>query len=674
MNLPHSRAFRHHLSACLAGLFLSLTLGVHAQKTTVTIQAGPAGKAISPELVGVFFEDINYGADGGLYAELVQNRSFEYDATEQIGWNAFSFWKLEQRGGGQGSVAVKSARPIHKNNPHYAMLTVDTPGEGVGLTNGGFDGIPLQAGETYELSFFACQLFMDAAWGPDNSIEGRPMPVTVRLEAKDGELLGEASMAIVGRDWQRHSATITSSRTEREARLVLLAKAKGGIALDEISLFPTKTFRSRGNGLRADVAQAIADLKPRFIRFPGGCVAHGDGLSNIYRWKDTIGPIEQRRGQRDLWGYHQSVGLGYFEYFQFCEDIGATPLPVLAAGVCCQFGSGSPFHGQEGLPSDALRAYIQDVLDLIEWANGPATSPWGAERAAAGHPAPFGLKYLALGNEDAITPLFEKDFQLIFDAVKVQHPEIVVVGTVGAGPDGKDFERGWAFARELKVPMVDEHYYVPPQWFWDNLHRYDNYDRNGPKVYAGEYAAHEKDRRNTLRSALAEAAGLTSFERNADIVHFASYAPLLARRNHAQWTPDLIYFNETEVFLTANYYVQQMFGQNAGDTGLDTKISTTAAPATLAASTVVDSKSGQIILKIVNGADAPAPLSIELAGLSATATLKVMQTVLTGPTADAVNEDGKPPVVKPVTSRFTVKPTFDYDAPANSLTVLRLQK
>jgi alpha-L-arabinofuranosidase len=349
-------------------------------------------------------------------------------------------------------------------------------------------------------------------------------------------------------------------------------------------------------------------------------------------------------------------------------------LPVVTAGVCCQHAGSSPGRGQEGLPLDEMPAYIQDVLDLIEWANGQATSKWGSRRAAAGHAEPFGLKYLGVGNEDAITPIFKERFQVIYNAVKKKHPEIIVIGTSGPFASGEDYDNGWTFAKELKLPMVDEHYYVAPQWFWDNLSRYDKYDRKSAKVYVGEYAAHDRDRqRNSLRSAIAEAAGLTAFERNGDVVHFASYAPLLARRNHTQWHPDLIYFNGTEVFPTANYYVQQLFGQNSGDRYLTTTINAPAKPPKLTASAARDTKSGDLIVKIVNGADAPVALKVELAGL-ATGDLRSSKTLLTGPNADAYNEDGKPPAVKPVASEETLKPAFDYEAPANSLTVFRCRK
>jgi alpha-L-arabinofuranosidase len=660
----------------LAGLLFAAGLSSQADIAPafhLQVDLSATGKPISPDLFGIFFEDLNYAADGGLYGELIQNRSFESNATEQRDWNEFTGWTTVTRGGAEGNVAVRSSKPIHPNNPHYISIEVKTPIGACGVANSGYDGIPLQAKEGYELSFFAHQLFMNEAWGEDSDIVGRAMPVSVRLEAENGEVLAEAADSVAGRDWVRHGVRLVPSRTEAKARVVVLANAKGGIALDEISLFPEHTFRNRKNGLRADIAQTIADLKPKFIRFPGGCLSHGDGLSNFYRWKDTVGPVEQRRGQRNLWGYHQSVGLGYFEYFQFCEDIGAKPLPIVAAGVSCQFSDGSPWHGQQCLPLGDMAAYIQDILDLIEWANGPASSRWGSVRAAAGHPQPFGLKYIGVGNEDGITPGFEERFKMIYEAIRAQHPEIVVIGTVGAASDGPEFNRGWAFARPIGVPMLDEHFYRPPEWFWANQHRYDDYDRNGPKVYAGEYAAHEKDRRNTLRSALAEAAGCIGFERNGDVVRLASYAPLLARRGHTQWTPDMIYFNGTDVYPSINYQVQRLFSLNSGDTLLMAKADGLQPAERLAFSVVRDSASGDVIVKIVNGEDRAFTASVDL-GSAPAGQRRLTATVLTGANADVANEDGKPPAAKPMVDESTVGAAFERSFPANSLTVLRLSK
>lgn len=637
---------------------------------TLTVDLVSPGKKISPDIFGIFFEDLNYAADGGLYAELVQNRSFSYQATEQPTWNNLTSWELVTRGGGKGSVKVDASFPLHANNPHYAGLSAEVPGEGVGLVNAGFDGIPVRAGEAYDLSFFVRQNHFARRW-QDIGKQG-PLPLVARLETKDGALLAEAAFTVTERDWRKFTAVLTPTQTDATARLVLLLKAQGGVALDEISLFPQKTFRGRANGLRADLAQAIADLKPRFMRFPGGCLVHGNGLGNLYRWQDTVGPVEQRRHQSNLWGYHQTVGLGYFEYFQFCEDIGALPLPVVAAGVCCQ-NSGQGI-GQAGLPLAEMDAYIQDIFDLIEWANGPVTSKWGAVRAAAGHPEPFHLKYLGVGNEDQITPIFRERFQLIHDALQAKHPEITLIGTSGPFPDGEDFDAGWKIARELRVAMVDEHYYRPPQWFWDNLARYDTYDRTGPKVYVGEYAAHDDKRRSTLRSALAEAAFLTSLERNGDVVTFSSYAPLLARRGHTQWTPDLIYFNATEVFPTLNYTVQKLFGENRGDTYLPTTL--VSESKMLAASTVRDRATGDVVVKLVNGSAAPQTITFrftESDGAGALpASVQAQRTVFAG-AADAVNEDGMPPAVVPQVDTLALEGETALEVPANALLILRLK-
>jgi alpha-N-arabinofuranosidase len=657
--------------ACLASLLFALPLlGAAPAPRIVTVDLAAPGKAISPDLFGIFFEDLNYAADGGLYAELIQNRSFEYSATEQASWGPFAFWDLVKHGRGDGQLGLGDSRPVHVNNPHYLLLTVLEAGEGVGVGNKGFDQIPLVAGQAYEASFWAYQAYMGRKWD-GRADQAKPMPMTVRLEGKDGAVLAEARLEVSGRAWTRHAVTLTPNRSEPEARFVLLAHEPGGLALDLVSLMPRDTFKGRPNGLRRDLAQTIADLKPRFMRFPGGCLVHGPGIRHYYDWKATVGPVEQRRAARNSWGYHQTMGLGYFEYFQFCEDIGAKPLPVVTAGVCCQHAGDTPNHGQEGLPLAEMPGYIQDVLDLIEWANGPAESKWGAVRAAAGHPAPFGLKYLGVGNEDAITPEFKERFQMIHEAVKAKHPEIVVIGTAGPFPDGKDFDLGWELVRELKVPMVDEHYYRSPQWFWDHLARYDTYDRAGAKVYVGEYAAHDEKRRSTLRSAVAEAAYLTSLERNGDIVHFASYAPLLARRGHTQWTPDLIYFNGTQVFPTLNYTVHQLFGLNRGETYLPTTVTAVAEPSRLAASTVRDSRTGDVILKLVNGESMPQPLLLRFAGAKAPATAE--RIVFGGADANVVNEDGAPPAVTPQIDTLPLAPETVYEAPANSLTILRIR-
>ena len=649
---------------------LALLPAAFAQPLTLTVDASAPGKAISRDLVGIFFEDLSYAADGGLYAELIQNRSFEYSALSRREWSNLTAWETVERGG-RGGLVVDGAFPLHPNNPHYAVLELRQAGE-VALVNSGFDGIAVRAGANYDLSFFARRLYTGGRW--DGKKSAAPFPLVARLETKDGSVLAETSFTLAADSWDRLTATFAPSASADDARLVLLARERGGFALDEVSLFPRDTFRGRQNGLRADLAQVIADLKPKFMRFPGGCLVHGNGLPNLYRWQDTIGPVEQRRQQPNLWGYHQTTGLGYFEYFQFCEDIGALPLPVVAAGVSCQNSGHTGGTGQACLPIAEMPAYIQEILDLIEWANGSATSTWGAKRAAAGHPAPFGLKYLGVGNEDKITDGFEERFRMIYDAVKAKHPEIVVIGTVGPSPDGEDFTRGWKFADSIGVPLVDEHYYQPPGWFWDNLSRYDAYDRAKSQVYLGEYAAHDDKRRSTMRAALAEAAHLTALERNADVVRFASYAPLLAKRGHTHWSPNLIYFNNTRVFPTLGYEVQKLFSHHAGDRWITSRLAPAAGgelPRDLACSTVRDNVSGDVIIKIVNGSASARELRLELHGvphLPAEAT----RIVFAAADANVANEDNQPPAARPETSRVPVSPAFDYQAPANSLTVFRI--
>ncbi len=407
------------------------------------------------------------------------------------------------------------------------------------------------------------------------------------------------------------------------------------------------------------------------MRFPGGCLVHGDGLGNMYRWKNTIGPVEQRVEQRDIWNYHQSVGLGYFEYFQFCEDIGAKPLPVVPAAVSCQ-NSGGTWRiggtGQRGLPPEEMQSYIQEILDLIEYANGSASTTWGAKRAKAGHPQPFNLEYIGIGNEDKQTPEFRERFKMIYNAVRAVHPEITIVGTVGPAPDGEDFDLGWKFAGENKVSMVDEHYYKEPSWFLKNLHRYDTYNREASHIYVGEYAAHDIDRKNTLRSALAEAAYMTSLERNGDVVGMASYAPLLAKSGNTQWIPDMIYFNNSSVMPSVNYYVQQLFGQNSGDQFVSNKVilsdAASKAADCLPVSVVRERNSGDLIIKLVNTLQTPVNAKINLKGTGFPDKIGT-KAVLTGLPDDRIS--------KPQITSIQVGKEFSIELPANSFTVIRLK-
>jgi alpha-L-arabinofuranosidase len=618
--------------------------------------AGPA-KPISPDLFGIFFEDLNYAADGGLYAELVQNRSFEYSTLDSREWNGLTAWTLVKEQGGEGRANLRTGSPLNANNPHYVSIFVEKGS--VGLLNGGFDGMVLRKGETYDLSLYAC------------AFSGKPGSISVRLEDKSGAVLASAAFPAPKDDWAKFAISLTPSADTFEGRLVVLASGTGATGLDMVSLFPRKTFKGRSNGMRADLAQAIADLKPKFVRFPGGCIVHGGwhGLNGMYDWKKTVGPVEARRSQPNSWGYHQTAGIGYYEYFQFCEDIGAKPLPVVPAAVSCQNTDNNWGKGQEALPLSEMKAYIQDVLDLVEYATGPATSKWGKVRAAAGHPKPFPLEYLAIGNEEAITPIFEARFKMVHDAVKARYPKLKLIGTVGPFAGGADFEAGWKFARAEKLRYVDEHYYVPPNWFWDNLKRYDGYDRSASKVYAGEYAAHEEKRENTLRSAIAEAAYLTSLERNGDVVTLSSYAPLLAKEGHTQWRPDLIYFDNRTVSPSVNYQVQKLFMHNSGDLCLPVAINS--AEGVLASSVVQDSKSGDVIVKIVSRAAAPIRVKIDLSSIQGLES-KATRTVLSGDPL-AQNLFGRPAALLPKTDETEFAPVSEIDIPPSSLVVLRLK-
>ena len=631
--------------------------GLKPIKATVTAQPEET-KEISDLLIGIFFEDINYSADGGLYAELIQNRDFEYDPSDREGdknWNSTHSWKLE---GENATFTVSTSDPIHPNNPHYAVLKTNQPG--AALTNTGFDGIALKAGEKYDFSLFARI--------PEGSKSGK---LLVRLVDADGTVQGETTVTVSSRSWKTYKAVLTA-KTSADTRLELRPQSAGEIELDMISLFPQNTFKGRKNGLRPDLAQTLADMHPRFVRFPGGCVAHGDGLKNIYQWKNTIGPLEARKPARNLWGYHQSMGLGYYEYFQFCEDIGAEPLPVLAAGVPCQ---NSACHGdlrggqQGGIPMSEMGAYIQDILDLIEWANGDARkTKWGKIRAESGHPKPFNLKYIGIGNEDLITDVFEERFTMIYLAIKEKYPEMIVVGTVGPFNEGTDYVEGWKLADKLGVPMVDEHYYQSPGWFLHNQDFYDKYDRSKKtKVYLGEYATHIPGRRANMETALTEALYLTALERNGDVVHMTSYAPLLAKDGRTQWNPDLIYFNNREVRPTTGYYVQKLYGQNAGDHYIPSQINLdnqdSRVKLRVGSSIVRDSKTGDVIVKLVN----LLPVSIEtdvrlpgMDGIQSSAT----RTVLAGaPEATPL----------PVTDTIEAGTSFKQELPAYSFTVIRLK-
>lgn len=613
-------------------------------EATLTIQPEKA-KSISNTLIGIFFEDINYSADGGLYAELIQNRDFEYNNKDRGEWNAKTAWELT----GDAVWEIKEESPIHPNNAHYSVITTQKPG--ASLTNIGFDGINIRKGEKYDFSIFTKQL------------DGKGS-LLIKLVNPANEIIAQAKIRC-NKNWQKQSVVLNAKKSCDNARLVLTPQKKGSLAIDMVSLFPQNTFKNRKNGMRADLAQTLADLHPKFVRFPGGCVAHGNGLDNIYRWKNTIGKLESRKTTFNLWGYHQTMGLGYYEYFQFCEDIGAEPLPVLAAGVPCQNSSRGGYGQQDGIPMEEMDEYIQDILDLIEWANGSVNSTWGKKRAEAGHPEPFNLKYIGIGNEDLITKVFEERFEMIYKAIQKKYPEITVIGTVGPFYEGADYEEGWDFATRLGVPMVDEHYYVAPGWMVNHQNYYDQYNRKGPKVYLGEYAAHLPGRPNNVETALTEALYLASVERNADVVAMTSYAPLLAKEKHTQWNPDLIYFTNTEVKPTVGYYTQQMYGQNSGDFYLPSVLKLRNNDAQVnkqvAVSVVRDSKTNDLIVKMVNLLPVTVSTKLELPEEYS----QITKTLLTGKPEDKKAHS--------TTEAVTLEDNT-YVMPAYSFTVLRMKK
>jgi alpha-L-arabinofuranosidase len=524
-----------------------------AAPLTLTVRTDQPGAAINPAMWGIFFEDINLGADGGLYAELVKNRSFEFP-DGLMGWSAVRQPAVKDR------IALRNENPFDPANPHYVRIHSDGSGDD-GIVNEGFRGMGLRAGEQYD---FSLQARVPSADKPSLRIE---------LADRNGNVLTSATIDNLTSQWKKHSATLTPKTTEYKARLRVRVEGKGDVDLDQVSLFPKKTWKNRPGGLRADMVQMLADLKPGFLRFPGGCIVEGRDLANRYQWKNTIGPVEERKLNFNRWNtefkhrptpdYYQSYGLGFYEFFQLSEDIGAQPLPIINCGMACQFNTG------QLVPVDQLDSYIQDALDLIEFANGPATSTWGAKRAAMGHPEPFHMRMLGVGNEQW-GPQYIDRYLAFSKSLKQAHPEIMLVSDAGPSPADDRFQFLWPKLQELSAEMVDQHCYANPIWFLANSHRYDDYDRKGPKIFMGEYAAQSiaivsPDNQNNLECALAEAAYMTGLERNADVVRMASYAPLFAHVDGWQWTPNLIWADNLRVYGTPSYYAQQLFSLNRGD-------------------------------------------------------------------------------------------------------------
>ncbi len=586
-----------------------------AQTNVLDINTKKAGAKIQDTMYGLFFEDINYAADGGLYGELVKNRSFEFPQSF-MGWQVF------------GDVKLKDDGPFERC-PHYVVLGAPNHQERrTGIQNEGYFGIGVVKGEDYRFSVWA------------KAPKGK---ATIRVQLIDQYSMGEhqefveQTLDITSAEWKKYEIVLKSPETQKKANLRIFLKGENPVCLEHVSLFPVNTFKNRENGLRRDVAQALADVKPGLLRFPGGCIVEGTDLDTRYQWKNTIGPVENRPLNQNRWehtfdyryypDYYQSYGLGFFEFFQFSEDIGAEPLPVLNVGMACQFQNWDKECAH--VPMDQLDPYIQDCLDLIEFANGDVNTTWGKKRAEMGHPEPFNMKYIGVGNEQWDT-LYYKRLTPFVKAIRAKYPNIKIVGTSGPDSEGKMFELGWQDMKKQKADLVDEHFYRPESWFLNSGLRYENYDRKGPKVFAGEYACHGKGKKwNHYEASILEAAFMTDMERNADVVYMTAYAPLLAHVDGWQWRPDLVWFDNTEMFKTVSYYVQQMYAKNKGTNVL--KLTMDGKPVAgqegqngLFASAVLDANANTVIVKVINTGKTAQNISLNLIGLKGEKTAKTI--------------------------------------------------
>ena len=560
----------------LGTMIVLASLSARAQQPSLsaTIHADRPAHEIPKTLYGLFFEDINFAADGGLYPELIANRGFDWRTREPEGW------AREWRGEAMGRVSLQGGDPVHPNTFQYLRIECYAPGEGAGVANGGFNGIAVKKGAKYDLSFYA-RAHADYAGGLTVSLEdaGKKTLASCRIKKgawKSGRAAGTPRATLdppAPPEWAKVEAVLTPSETVTNGQLVVLLDAKGTVDLDLVSLFPQDTYGGRKNGMRKDLMQMLKEMKPATLRFPGGCVVEGADMETLYHWKRTVGPLERRAVNWNRWGYWQSHGLGYFEYFLMAENLGAEPLPILAAGMTCQFKK--PL---ECLPLESLDLVVQDAVDLIEFANGAPDTAWGRVRAEMGHPAPFNLKYIGIGNENH-GDVFLNRYAVIAKAVKAKHPEITIISSAGPFPEGETYEAAWKRLPEMKAELVDEHYYKSPDWFYAQVSRYDSFDRKGPKVYVGEYACHTHDRKNNLAAALAEAAVMTGFERNSDLVRMSAYAPLFNKIGvKTQWDIDLIWFDNMRAFGTPSYHVQKLFMNNLPDVLLPLELPSTIKP------------------------------------------------------------------------------------------------
>ena len=618
----------------LAGM---TSLGASAQHQ-FAVQANKPGVEIQPTMYGIFFEDINFGADGGLYAEMVENRSFEFPQ-RLMGWNTF------------GNVTVSDVKPAFDRNPHYVTLESASAREKqTGLENRGFFGMGLKKDMKYDFTVY----------GRLHLIDGKQGKIRVELVNSKNDVIAKQVINITNNKWQKLTATLTSPQTDAKGLMrVYLEKGSESVDLDHISLFPEDNW----NGLRADLVQDLADLKPGIFRFPGGCIVEGTDLDTRYEWKNSVGAPENRPLNENRWrdtfphrlfpNYYQSLGLGFYEYFLLSEKIGAEPLPILSVGLACQYQNDDKDPNAHVAVKD-LQSYIDDALDLIEFANGPVTSKWGKLRADMGHPAPFNLKQIGIGNEQW-GPMYPERLQKFMEQIHAKYPKIKICGSSGPSADGKDFDYGWEQMRKLGVDMVDEHYYKSPEWFRSNASRYDKYDRKGPKVFAGEYAAHAKHDPNSWEAALSEAAFMTGLERNADVVYQATYAPLFAHVEGWQWRPDLIWFDNLTSVRSANYYVQQLYGLNKGTNVLKLTENgkTVKGENGLYATACFDKHTKSYIVKIANTSNEEKEITVTFNGLKKLKAGKV--TVLHADDIQAENKIDNKNVVVPVVSDAQVQ-------------------
>jgi alpha-N-arabinofuranosidase len=628
----------------IAGLFFSASLFAQ-KKLSIIIDVDKPTATIQPTMWGIFFEDINFAADGGLYAEMVKNRSFEF-------YKPRTGWKIDMASNDSSHFIIHNRGILNEENPRYARVTLGDGIKKLSVSNYGFRGMGFKRNNKYNFSVLA------STPGESN------ISLRIELMSEKGEVTGSAGISPKGREWKKYETSLVATKSDPKGYLRIWFEGTGCIDIDMVSLFPADTWKNRPNGLRADLVQMLADMKPGFIRFPGGCIVEGYNLDLRYQWKKTIGDIAARKTIINRWNtefahrltpdYYQSFGLGFYEYFQLAEDIGAEPLPVLNCGMACQFNSA------EVIDLDQIDPYVQDALDLIEFANDAPDTKWGKIRAQMGHPAPFNMKYLGIGNEQWGPQYFER-YRLFEKMIKEKYPYIRLVSGTGPSPDGDLFNYAQKMLKDLHPYVVDEHYYRPPEWFRGNATRYDSYDRNGYKVFAGEYAAQSNntaspENRNTWECALSEAAFMTGLERNADVVYMCSYAPLFANADAWQWTPDLIWFDNLRSFGTADYYVQKLFSNNKGTQVLPIVLEDK--PLTgqngLYASAAFDKDSNEIILKLVNTRQKAQTADIVFKSSEKLGTLAKME-VLKSEDLNMVNSLEQPTLINPVESEIALK-------------------